>query len=330
MSITTTQDGIIEAIHCDTAPEFLDYLQLRHGQWSDTRQHLDHNSWIFRGQRKADWTLIPSAMRDHIRATWFTEYETTRRGYVNRLLNEYGAAIGVEPIAYREKFIVELILQVTAEWHYVNEFVRLSDQVGHAIPEGKTFDDSFIDVIKNLMRKTDGVDQRLYRFDPIPIEYSLAQHHGIPTRLLDVTDMSFAAAFFATEDAVKCDEDQGSYSIVVWAIRRDAIYRSRLTELRPRRGKIAYLHAQGGLFVYDTMTNQNFMREGKWRSFVDVIAQDRFQTTQKSIRKVILPATEAADVIRLLSKENITRAHLMPTYDNITETLKMRQLIAAK
>lgn len=339
MSITTLLDGIVEVVHCDTAAEFLDYLQLHHVQWSVSAKRLDRSpvdsAWIFRGQRKADWTLVPSAMRDVVRATWFTEFETSMREYVERLLMEYKRYDdfpGAEPIINLEKFVIELILQITAEWHFVAQFVRLADQVGYAIPEDKTFDDIsklfFEDVIDDLMRKTDKLHPRLYRFDPVQIEYSLAQHHGIPTRLLDFTDMSFAAAFFAAEDAVNCIEDPCSYEIVVWAIHRDVINLSELTEVRPRRGKIAYLHAQSGLFLYDTMANRHFMNDGKWRSFADVIAQTTYSIREQSIRKVVLSAKEAAHVLRLLSKENITRAHLMPTYDNITETLKMSQLIS--
>ncbi len=39
------------------------------------------------------------------------------------------------------------------------------------------------------------------------------------------------------------------------------------------------------------------------------------------IHKLVLPAKEVGELLRLLWAEGVSRAHLMPTYDNVTKSL---------
>jgi hypothetical protein len=45
----------------NTAEEFLDALRITDQRWLTESQWV--SQWIFRGQRKSDWKLIPSAWR---------------------------------------------------------------------------------------------------------------------------------------------------------------------------------------------------------------------------------------------------------------------------
>jgi len=48
------------------------------------------------------------------------------------------------------------------------------------------------------------------------------------------------------------------------------------------------------------------------------------------LRKITLESSEVNSLLRLLSIENITRAHIMSTLDNITEALKMKRKISPR
>lgn len=143
--------------------------------------------------------------------------------------------------------------------------------------------------------------------------------------------MPFVAAFFAAEEAIQKETEEGlNYDIAVWALHRKGVDETDLEIVTERRAKISYLHAQGGLFVYDAMANYHFVRSSEWRNFEEVIEQFQEKFEQPVLRKVIISANEAREILRLLMVENVTRAHLMPTYDNITETLLMKRRILPK
>jgi hypothetical protein len=144
-------------------------------------------------------------------------------------------------------------------------------------------------------------------------------------RLLDWTDMPFAAAFFAAEKAAIVEEK--AYRIAVWAINRSKISLTDLAVVTQRRAKIGYLHAQGGLFIVDQMANFSFLNLSKWRTFEEAVQQSFDSENEYLLRKVTLSSYEAIELLRLLSAMNVTRAHLMPTYDNVTETLRTKRFI---
>ncbi len=45
------------------------------------------------------------------------------------------------------------------------------------------------------------------------------------------------------------------------------------------------------------------------------------QIEEGALKKLILPSSEAAELRRLLFAEGVSRAHLMPTLDNVRHTL---------
>ena len=316
------QDNIVEITRCNNARDFLDYLQARNPRWlPDDRKP---SPWIFRGQRKAEWKLEPSAMR----TTWFDDLKKESYELVKQLTIDATSRADWKPEEYRPDIdtLVELVLQVYAERYAVEEFIELADQVGHTIPEDRRL--GFARATINNVIKAMFVHYRRepvpYHFVPATIDFSLAQHHGIPTRLLDWTTMPFAAAFFAADEIVQRQEP-GNYDMAVWALDCSRLEDSYFEVVTQRRAKISYLHAQGGLFLCDASSNYHFVQNREWRSIEEAVEQELTEANTLILRKITLPADQADELLYLLDIENITRAHLMPSYDSIKDTLESRR-----
>jgi hypothetical protein len=322
MSTSTT----VSEEEMPTAQSFLDALQIS-THW--TPNALWSCPWVFRGQRDSRWSLTPAAWRNgktvplqrlaRLKQQFAEQYGQRVTSELARDPRESGA---------NTQYVVESYAQARAEFTVILEFVKLADELGHPVPGMDTYLR-----LANHDYLPDVSNYPLVRFLPEPNSATaLAQHHGIPTRSQDWTRNPLIAAFFAANEVEAADQ---SGSIAVWAIRPDYLQSqgraeqhnvgyTRFMDHSAPNSQNQYLHAQEGLFIHPTYGCAHYANSGQWpnlETFAVAVAQELSEPT---IRKLTLPYAQVGELIRLLWLNGISRAHLMPTLDNVTHALCSR------
>jgi FRG domain-containing protein len=162
---------------------------------------------------------------------------------------------------------------------------------------------------------------------------ALAQHYGVPTRMLDWSRHPYIAAYFAASDCVR---QRKTGRLALWAFDHYLAYSSnlypwlteRLRLVTASAADIPNLFAQQGLFL--------LLRERNVRAGDDFNAEPYDKIIRKSIEfdlaesiffKFTLPARQAPELLRLLSAHGIDASTIFPGYDGVARALHERSLL---
>jgi len=275
-------------------------------------------SYIFRGQANADWILEPKAYREKISNSSLIRF---------RAINDEN----------RTNF-----LQIQFEVKAILDFFRQADRVGLAIPEDnqslRNVLDSWEPVTRGI-RNNFAFGNFIWPPNQIWSLLALAQHHGIPTRLLDWTWSSQIAAYFAAREIAFSNQVINN-ELAIWAF-----YVGSEKVFPTSNGDVYIVHSpyapnknlsvQKGvhMLLIQKYRNREYLDDKldhfSFQNELETINKKAMKTLKVTdqLIKFVLPSEKAVPLLYLLAKDyDVSAATLFPGYKGVADALKEKEI----
>ena len=242
-----------------------------------------HERPIFRGQANGELGLEPSILRN--------KNHPVRSSVLFRSSSEVSEN------------------QIVAEIYGLHIFAVYCDSSGLKIPgDSEEFRRKYLDPTKVVDSFI--LHRRVWPSNEYFEIMALAQHYGLPTRLLDWSRRSHVAAYFAASGALRDGKRRGR--LAVWALNTENIkFNLKNVEVIPVPGSNnANIAAQSGLF---TLLRQEYTM-GKPFKGPDCLVDYARSCGSADLAKVTLPVLEAPKIIDLCERHGVTAATLYPDF----------------
>ena len=175
----------------------------------------------------------------------------------------------------------------------------------------------------------------------------MAQHYGVPTRLLDWTEFPQVAMFFAAapawQDAVgytRGGSERSDGCIAVYGLGCHLIKKLNLSLVHAVRHQNPRLRAQAGVFLFDPKSDDYFVAKGRWPSLEDRVKQLEEKERHSSMRGLVRPearlvkwnlvASESRKLAKLLLDIGVSFESMYPSLESAALAFAYRQKILPK
>lgn len=356
-----------------TARTYLDYLRKSEEHWWKDSDNSIECPWVFRGHWDSDWKLLPTAARAQFEGV--PEFKKVYDKLKTETAVKYSDwnnlhRFNVDDGLPQDQWNIRIKDRLLREWSHmicVERFIKLARELNFDVEEPPNLSLGLHGWIES--RKVMSDDLEVYSsinynggfdFYKSP-SVALAQHHGIPTFLLDWTENPMTAIYFASNKPEGIEPKNG---MAVWCINTSildidipedilehTLGINKLHLIKPKKSGNKYLSSQSGILTYLKSPTKLWLNNGEFPDLETIFKsyenpkipniidshnqftsrtpweksrtdklKEYFSKDRTYLKKVILPSSQVDELKRILMREGISKAHMMPSLDNIANT----------
>lgn len=282
---------------------------------------------IFRGQSHTK-TLIPSALRGRNKLKDFCTQlmPKPKRKKPPHAIYNYLATQLISEIVAVVYFLEAADKEGVATHLDYEQFRRQYDIINGILQR------SFSPQKKNIHNYTrDELEKIVFPSPELAPAIALAQHYGVPTRLLDFSESPYVALYWAAEKHLTTSPAKLKNKMLMLCAFNDGALglsnpelMKQISVVRVPRYTNPNILRQKGIFLSLDRATVHFLDNNNWPSFESILEE---HGALEYLLKIYIPATESHNILKELFNLDITRHSLMPSLENMAKSISYRKAL---